>query len=57
MLFGLKSAPVSFVRLMDIVLDGLLGKGVHCYIDDLVIATDTLEEHLQLYDIVLRRLQ
>ena len=42
---------------MDMVLDGLLGKDVHCYIDDLIIATDTLEEHLQLLEKVLQRLQ
>ena len=55
--FGLKSSPVTFVRMMDIVLEGLLGKGVHCYIDDLIIASDTLEEHLQLLREVLKRLR
>ena len=55
--FGLKSAPVSFVRLMDMVLGDLLGKNLHCYIDDLIIATDTLDEHLKLLDKVLHRLK
>ena len=55
--FGLKSSPVTFVRLMDIVLEGLLDKGVYVYIDDLIIGTETLEEHLHLLDIVLNRLK
>ena len=55
--FGLKTAPVSFVRLMDMVLNGLLGKNVHCYIDDLIIATDTLDEHLKILEEVLLRLK
>ena len=55
--FGLKSSPTTFVRLMDIVLTGLLGKDVYCYIDDLIIASNTIEEHLELLEKVLQRLQ
>ena len=55
--FGLKSSPATFVRLMDIVLHGLLGKQLNCYMDDLILGTDTLEEHLALLRKVLQRLR
>ena len=44
MSFGLRNAPPTFQRFMDIVLRGL--KGMLAYIDDIVIYSDTLEEHL-----------
>ena len=43
--FGLKNAPPYFQRRMDEVLRGL--PFVQCYIDDIVIWSNTLEEHLQ----------
>ena len=55
--FGLKSSPVTFVCLMDIVLGGLIGKGVFIYIDDLIIASDALEGHLLIIHKDLKRLQ
>ena len=54
--FGLKSSPITFVRLMDRVLHGMLGKNVFCYIDDLIVATNTVEEHLTVMQKVLERL-
>ncbi|XP_064106795.1 uncharacterized protein LOC135215775 [Macrobrachium nipponense] len=57
MLFGLKSSPVTFVRLMDKILGDVLGKDVHRYIDDLVIVTDTTKEHIKLEREVLKRLR
>ena len=55
--FGLKSSPVTFVRLMDMILGDLMDKGVLVYIDDLIICADTVEEHIALLREVLRRLQ
>ncbi len=47
--FGLKNAPIEFQRVMDRILVGL--DFVRCYIDDIVVYSDTVEEqqiHLQI---------
>ena len=43
--FGLKNAPPHFQRRMDEVLRGL--PFVRCYIDDIVVWLNNLEEHVQ----------
>ena len=49
--FGLASAPSLFQRLMQKALDGLNPEGgpdfVSVYIDDIVIFSETLEDHLR----------
>ena len=45
MLFGLRNAPATFQRLMNKVVSGLVGCTV--YSDDVVIDSDTWENHLQ----------
>ena len=55
--FGLKSSPITFVRLIDSVFRGLLGKIVIAYIDDLIILGDNEDEHFRNLEIVLQRLQ
>ncbi|KAE8218038.1 hypothetical protein CF319_g8005 [Tilletia indica] len=45
--FGLRNAPAIFQRLMDHILGPLRWNQAVVYIDDAVVATDTLEEHLQ----------
>jgi len=57
MLFGLKNAPPAFQRLVDKVLAGLIGNGVYVYIDDILIYTQTPEEHLFILEQVLARLK
>ena len=52
--FGLRNAPVTFSRLMGYVFRNL--KGVQIYLDDIIVATSTLEEHFQLLEEVLHRL-
>lgn len=54
--FGLKSAPATFQRYMNSVLHGLAGKLCHVYLDDIVIFSPTLAEHLEHIDQVLGRL-
>lgn len=52
--FGLKNAAAVFTRLMRKVLHGL--QGVEHYIDDILVATDTWQEHLDTLDALFQRL-
>ena len=42
--FGLTNAPSTFQRLVNFIIQDL--EGVYCYLDDIVITGQTLEEHL-----------
>ncbi|KAE8228087.1 hypothetical protein CF326_g6994 [Tilletia indica] len=53
--FGLRNAPAVFQRLMDKVLGELRWKTAVVYIDDVVAATATLQEHLETLDVILTR--
>jgi len=55
--FGLCNAGASFQRLMDVVLTGLNLEVCLAYIDDVLIFSKTLEEHLDRLELVLQRLQ
>lgn len=54
--FGLTGSPFTWLRTIHTVLDGLLGKGVEVYMDDVLIHTKTLEKHTQLLSEVMKRL-
>ena len=56
MLFGLTNAPAIFQQTMAIVLDGL-GKFSVAYLDDILIFSETLEEHLVHIQRVFNRLR
>lgn len=45
--FGLKNAPSTFQRVMDNILGELQGKNVLCYLDDIVIYSTSLQEHIE----------
>ena len=45
--FGLKASPAIFSRLMSSVLAGLIGPSVLVYLDDIIIFSETLDEHLE----------
>lgn len=55
--FGLKTAPATFQRTMNNVLRGL--QGIHClvYLDDILIYSNGLKEHLQKLRAVFERLR
>ena len=55
--FGLKSSPVTFVRLINTVFHGLLGKILHAYMDDLIIYGNSIQDHLENLRLVLSRLR
>jgi len=43
--FGVKSAPSIFQHVMDQMLSGI--PGTYCYLDDLIIASPSIEKHAQ----------
>ena len=45
--FGLKTAPATFQRLMNIVLSGLNGVEMFVFMDDVIIYANSLSEHEQ----------
>lgn len=53
---GLKNAASSFQRLLEIVLSGLKDWNINTYLDDLIIASTTFEEHLERLEMVFKRL-
>jgi hypothetical protein len=55
--FGLKNAPASFVEFMNETLNDFVGKFVHVYMDDIIIFSKNLDEHLIHVEQVLRRLR
>ena len=48
--FGLNTAPATFQRAMDNILRGL--QGIHClvYLDDIIVYSTSLQEHIQNYE-------
>ena len=54
MAFGLRNAPLSFVRLMHQVFGDM--KNVFVYLDDIIIFSQTITEHFQILEEVLGRL-
>ena len=55
--FGLCNAPATFQRVMQTVLSGLEWQNCFVYIDDILVASKTLEEHLQHLAAVFERLR
>ncbi len=53
--FGLCNAPDTFQRLMNMVLAGLIYKSCTVYLDDIVVAWPTFEQHLRDLEEVLAR--
>ena len=55
--FGLCGSPITFTRMVNTVFHGMLGVTVHAYMDDLLVASDTIEEHIEVLREVFRRLR
>ena len=55
--FGLSNAPATFERLMERVLGQLQWQICLCYIDDILVYSSTISEHLSRLETVLSRLE
>ena len=56
--FGLKSAPSTFQRLMNTVFADMISEGqLQVYVDDILVCSETWEEHLQVLSTVFTRLK
>ena len=55
--FGLCNTPATFQRLMQRVLTGLEGKLCFVFIDDILVYSQTFEEHLERLQAVFTRLR
>jgi hypothetical protein len=55
--FGLHSAPATFQRLMDRVMGPELDPYCFAYLDDIVVLGETFEQHLEVLQVVFRRLR
>ena len=54
---GLVGAPSTFQRLINSVFSGLVGNTLFSYLDDIIIFSKSVPEHLEKLNIVLQRLQ
>ena len=52
--FGLKTAPQTYQRLMELALSGLQGTACLIYLNDVIVYGKTFEEHLQRLSLVLQ---
>ena len=57
MTFGLTNSPSTFMRLANEVLKDFVGKFVIVYLDDVLIFSQTKEEHMRHLKYVLDRMQ
>lgn len=55
--FGLCNAPATFERLMEHVLRGLLWKQCVVYLDDIIVFSNSFEEHIERLQLVFNRLR
>jgi len=56
MAFGLTNAPTTFQRALDIILSGMTWQTCLVYLDDVIVFSDTAENHLRALDEALTRL-
>ena len=52
--FGLKNSPMTFMRFLHEVLDGI--PNCYAYLDDIVVFTDDHASHLKIVDQISQRL-
>lgn len=55
--FGLKNAPATFQRLVEDIFRDIMWINVLVYIDDIIIFTETVDQHLEVLKTVLNKLK
>ena len=55
--FGLRNAPSIFTRALSWTLDPLRKYGIYNFLDDVIIATETIEQHIVALRLFLRRMK
>ena len=55
--FGLNNSPATFQRQIDALFKGMQGTDVFIYIDDLIIFSKTIEEHIDKFERVAQRMR
>ena len=55
--FGIASAPAIFQRMISKVLHGIEGKYAMAYLDDILIYSDSFENHLKHIEDIFQRLE
>ncbi len=54
---GLRNMPLTFQRMVSSLFSALIGNGMFCYLDDLIIVSKDLESHLHKLDLVFTKLK
>ncbi len=54
---GLRNAPLTFQKMVNSLFSGLIGNGMFCYLDDLIIVSKDLESHLHKLDLVFTKVE
>lgn len=55
--FGLHNAPATFQRMIESVLSSEINDSCFCYLDDIIVVSDSFHEHLQLLEQIFRKLR
>ncbi len=53
---GLHNAPLTFQRMINSLFAGVVGKGLHVYLDDLIVVSKDLNSHLQQLSLIFQKL-
>ncbi len=54
---GLRNMPLTFQRMFNSLFSDLIGNGMFCYLDDLIIVSKDLESHLHKLDLVFTKFE
>ncbi len=54
---GLRNALLTFQRMVNSLFPGLIGNGMFCYLDDLIIVSKDLQSHLHKLDLVFTKIE
>ncbi len=53
---GLRNAPLTFQRMINSLFAGVVGKGLHMFLDDLIVVSKDLDSHLQQLSLIFQKL-